>query len=238
MLLVVFDFDHTIVDDNSDTYVNQLFPTDEQYRLANNECLHMSCWTDRMRHIFTHLSRYHTTEDDYIRHMQMMPLTDGLARLIVFLHSLKDTQLIIVSDSNSMFIDIVLKHNQLDDRFKNIFTNRAYFDRNEQCLSIEPCGQHTCSTCPLNMCKRAIIETYRQMTCTDDTRIVFIGDGHNDVCAATSLRSCDLVCARRDYRMAKELKNEKLTAELLEWTHGKDIEDFLREHWLPRLAQK
>ncbi|CAF3834650.1 unnamed protein product [Rotaria sp. Silwood1] len=64
MFLVVFDFDHTIIDANSDIHVNKLFPSDEDRLIAEENCSHFQCWTDRMQEIFRQLHKYNIKEND------------------------------------------------------------------------------------------------------------------------------------------------------------------------------
>ncbi|UJR22846.1 hypothetical protein I4U23_025875 [Adineta vaga] len=238
MFLVVFDFDHTIVDDNSDVHVNKLFPSEEDRLNADKNRSQFDCWTDYMQDKFRQLQRFNITEDDYIQNMQEIPLTTDFSHLIKYLYSISNSHLIIISDSNLVFIEAILKHNQLDHMFKDIFTNPAYFNKDEQCLMIEQYGQQTCSTCPSNMCKREIIEKYMRTKFSEPIPILYIGDGHNDVCAANGLKKGDLVCARSGYRMAKELKQQeelgkhKLEADFFEWQNGKEIEDYIKEKWI------
>jgi pyridoxal phosphate phosphatase PHOSPHO2 len=238
MFLVVFDFDHTIIDANSDIHVNKLFPSDEERLIVENNFPKFQCWTDRMQEIFHQLHKYNIKETDYIQNMKEIPLTNGFSHLIEYLYSIPNSHLIIVSDSNLVFINTILKHNHLDHVFKDIFTNPAYFNEDNQCLIIEQYGQQTCPTCPSNMCKREIIEKYLRTKFSEEIPVLFIGDGHNDVCAANNLKKGDLVCARTGYRMAKELKQQeelgmnKLQAEFFEWNDGKQIEDFIKENWL------
>ncbi|CAF5104672.1 unnamed protein product, partial [Rotaria sp. Silwood1] len=146
----------------------------------------------------------------------------------------------IVSDSNPVFINTILKHYHLHHYFKDIFTNPAYYNKDDQCLIIEQYGQQTCSTCPSNMCKREIIEKYLRTKFSTSIPVLFIGDGHNDVCPANSLKKGDLVCARSGYRMAKELKQQeelykkKLDANFFQWNDGKQIEDYIKDNWLKK----
>ena len=234
MFLVVFDFDHTIADANTDIHVNKLFPSDEERLIAEKNCSQFHCWTDRMQEIFNQLHKHNIKEHDYIQNMQEIPLTNGFSHLIEYLYSLPNSNLIIASDSNLVFIDTILKHNHLDHAFKDIFTNPAYFNKENHRLIIEQYGQQTCPTCPINMCKREIIEKYLRGKFAKPIPVLFIGDGHNDVCAANNLKKGDLVCARSGYRMAKELKQQeelgtkKLEADFFEWNDGKQIEDLLK----------
>ena len=102
--------------------------------------------------------------------MQEISLTNGFSHLIEYLHSLPNSHLIIVSDSNLVFINTILKHCHLHHAFKDIFTNPAYFNKDDQCLIIEQYGQQTCPTCPSNMCKREIIEKLHPVVFVDDLR--------------------------------------------------------------------
>ena len=235
MFLVVFDFDHTIIDANSDIYVRKLFPSDEERSRVEKICSQFDCWTDYMQEVFRQLHKCGIEKDDYIKNMNSISLTNGFSRLIKFLYSLPNSHLIIVSDSNIIFIETILKHNHLDHVFKDIFTNPAYFNQKNQCLIVEPYGQRTCSTCPLNMCKREIIDNYLRTKFSKSIPVLFIGDGQNDVCAAKNLKKGDLVCARSDYRMAKELGKTKLDADFFEWNNGEQIEEFIKENWLTKL---
>ncbi|CAF1117475.1 unnamed protein product [Adineta steineri] len=238
MFLVAFDFDHTIIDANSDIHVNKLFPSDEERLIAEKNCSQISSWATRMQETFHQLHKFNINETDYTNNMQEIPLTNGFSHLINYLYSLDNSHLIIISDSNLVFINTILKHNHLDHMFKDIFTNPAYFSKDDQRLIIEPYGQQTCPTCPSNMCKREIIEKYARTKFSEEIPILFIGDGHNDVCAANSLKKGDLICARSGYRMAKELKQQtqlgekKFQADFFEWNDGKEIEDFIKNNWL------
>lgn len=240
--LIVFDFDHTIIDENSDLHVRKLFPNEKLLVDAENDSSQFQCWTDRMQMIFRHLNRAKIQPEDYRLNMKQMKLTEGFHQLIDYLHSLSNTELIIISDSNLIFIETILENYRLEKNFREIFTNPSFFQSDTGCLIIEQYGQQTCSTCPSNMCKREIVQRYLQSKYNDDERprVIFIGDGHNDVCAAKNLIKNDLICARQGFRMAKELKQyrdvEKKTidAEFFEWKTGKDIEEFLREIWLKK----
>ena len=238
MTLVVFDFDHTIIDANSDIEINKLFPSKETLAKALQQVNGYKSWTTRMQSMFELLKFHEITEDDYRKVMTEIPLTDGFVSLIQYLHALPNTELIIASDSNQVFIEMILKHHNLIEKFKRIFTNPAHFDTDQQYLQIQPLGQETCPSCPSNMCKREIIENYRKTLQIDDLKVLFIGDGHNDVCAAKSLKKCDLVCARGGYRMADELskwcndEKNQLQTTLFEWTNGDEIKKFVHEKWL------
>jgi Putative Phosphatase len=62
---------------------------------------------------------------------------------------------------------------------------------------------HECPhKCPRSMCKGTAM---RRSLLPSGHRIVYVGDGFGDICAARSLRPGDVLCARRGFRLAKTL---------------------------------
>ena len=88
MFLVVFDFDHTIIDANSDIYVNKLFSSDELRLNIEKNRSKFNCWTNYMQNIFQQLHKHHIKPNDYIEHMKTISLTNGFSHLIEYLYSL------------------------------------------------------------------------------------------------------------------------------------------------------
>lgn len=175
--LAVFDFDHTIIDVNSDTYFDKLVTSHPNYARASDKYKYPDeiesltekyCWTRRMAAVFEHMrSKYdirRQTLIDCIREIQVAESMRELLRLL----SANQFELIIVSDSNTVLIETILEANHLLDLFdkKNIFTNRAYFDSNE-CLRVHPLNEDfnadgepfDCFTgiCAKNICKGKIL---------------------------------------------------------------------------------
>ncbi|CAF0909818.1 unnamed protein product [Didymodactylos carnosus] len=239
-ILCVCDFDHTIVDQNTDIVVTKFIPEGEKQSIVFDK--KPQCWTYHMEQLFQYFQTIGIKKSDYIRCMQQMQLTEHFKELLLYLS--KISTLIIVSDSNQLFIDTILKHNGLDHVFQDIFTNPASYDENKECLLIQPYGrldEKSCNTCPINMCKGEIIDNYRKTFFSSTNNqleqniVIFIGDGHNDVCAAKSLKKNDLVCARQGYKMAVELKQYMLNnsgfinASYMEWNNGKDIQNYLEK---------
>ena len=66
---------------------------------------------------------------------------------------------IIVSDSNTLFIQWVLEKNGMEDMVKDVFSNPAWFDEKGY-LRIKCHHDHSCKFCPVNMCKFEILQEY------------------------------------------------------------------------------
>lgn len=84
---------------------------------------------------------------------------------------------------------------------------------------------HQCPLCPENLCKG--LEVRRIRASGDYERILFCGDGSNDICAALHLGPSDVVLARKHYPLARFCAEaarscdlRKVLAPVIEWeTH-------------------
>ena len=137
MPIAAFDFDHTIIDVNSDTYINKLIDEKEESSKKKHKYpAHIEthkCWTQRMNGVFDYLhSNYSITEADYRKCLGEIQVDESMKQLLRFL---KQTgyQLAIVSDANTFFIETILNANNINELFdlnENLFTNKASFDKN------------------------------------------------------------------------------------------------------------
>ena len=105
--------------------------------------------------------------------------------------------LFILSNSNAVFIDVILRHHGLRDLFDEIITNRAHFDDAGLLVierRIDPSAeQHDCDVgCSPNMCKGAELSAYLTAHGGFEAfrKIVYTGDGSNDLCPILRLRPC------------------------------------------------
>lgn len=123
--LVAFDFDHTIVDGNTDIHIKNLAPNGaipEEIKRKYSD----RCWIDYMGQIFVYLHSHGISASDYQNCLASLPLTAGMRELLNHLKS-QNAELIIVSDSNSEFIRMSLEQHQLADNFHSVITNPASF---------------------------------------------------------------------------------------------------------------
>lgn len=127
--LAVFDYDHTIVNENTDIVVRDLIDAnlipDEVKKLYKS-----SGWIQYMQAIFDLLQKHGKTKDDIYEAIQNIPECPGMIQCI---KKLKENafETIIISDSNSVFIDTWNK-GKISDYISTIFTNPARFDSNDR----------------------------------------------------------------------------------------------------------
>ncbi|XP_054713876.1 pyridoxal phosphate phosphatase PHOSPHO2-like [Uloborus diversus] len=232
-ILVCLDFDHTLVDGNTDKKIRTLcdasgFPEETEEYSKNG-----LGFTAYMREVFKFFFKNNVTREDYMRSLSEIPLVEGMKELLLQMYESNDCEIIILSDSNSFFIQYILHHHQLSGVVTKIFTNPADFDK-DGCLQIrEYQDQSSCSRCARNLCKGAILESYVEKRLSEGVpffRILYIGDGHNDVCPALRLGDNDYVFARVGYRLLRSL--EKMPAKIVKtviipWENGYDIRNIL-----------
>lgn len=232
-ILVAIDFDHTLIDCNIDVKIKSLAGNNELPEHIEKLSKDSNGWTAYMNEVFKYLFKNNVTEEDYKRCLAETPLVEGMQELLLQMYESGECEIIILSDANSFFINYVLEYNKLNKSISKVFTNPAEFDK-EGCLQIQKFQEkNDCSRCPDNLCKGFILKNYisekhdeRQLF----YRILYIGDGANDVCPALKLSANDYVFARIGFRLLRSL--EKMPAKdvkpnIVPWENGHDIKKAL-----------
>ena len=226
--LAAFDFDQTIVNDNTDTVVRALM--DPKKIPSSVQNLVRESWTQYMREIFSLLHDEKISEKSIRTTIGEMNEVPGMVKFIKSLHSM-NFDLVIISDSNSEFIDEWNRVHGLSI-FHRIFTNPASFSKNGL-LKISPYHHQTdCKISAQNLCKGQVLEEFIKER-YDKNKIIYenvlyIGDGTNDICPILKLSNKDYGCVRINYSMDKRLtKNPELEKEikanLIKWSSGFEI---------------
>lgn len=229
--LAAFDFDHTIVDDNTDIVVRDLIKSkisDEVTKLYKR-----SGWIPYMQEIFHILHAEGFTKSQIKDTIEAIPEVAGIRTLIKELYDTNTTDIIIISDSNSMFIKLWCDYNDVSKYIKHIYTNHAHFT-DDDILKVQPYHhQLDCRLSSENLCKGSILENFvrnqfEQKNIIYD-KIFYVGDGHNDICPVLRLGDYDCGYARKGYRMQKEIekKNLNLSASVEIWTDGRDLKELI-----------
>jgi pyridoxal phosphate phosphatase PHOSPHO2 len=235
--LLAFDFDHTIIDENSDVYVNKLAPNGkippEIKQLYSDQG-----WTHFMGEIFRYLHQTNVKHQQILDCMTEIKFSPGIVDLLTKVDRTK-AESIIISDANSMFIEHILKVNKLEDKFDRVFTNPAKFNDDGR-LEIEMYHvQDTCSLSTINLCKGQILQDYIKERSNNNvhfTHVAFIGDGQNDFCPSLRLSQKDFVFPRKGYSLVnyiKKMQSEQgleIKANIHVWKSGLDILQVLSEN--------
>ncbi|KAL1021748.1 hypothetical protein UPYG_G00017490 [Umbra pygmaea] len=156
--LVVFDFDYTVVDDNSDTWVIKCVPGQCLPDLVKNS-YQKGRWTEYMGRVMTYIGDQNISQDTVRSVMETIPFTEGMIELLSYIANNKNMDSIIISDSNTVFINWILQAAGLQGAINRVFTNPATFDKHGY-LEIECYHSHECTQCPVNLCKRKVLTDF------------------------------------------------------------------------------
>ena len=205
--LFVFDFDYTLIDDNSDTFIMSLCPQLNLRRDLESKRKEFGSWTKFMDHVLSLIHREGCTKDHVLQHMRRVRLYDQALKGVRAVHECEDVDSIILSDANTVFIDTILEECGVRDCFNDVISNPAHFDEGER-LCVWEYHSHECDLCKCtpNLCKGRAVEEYRRDH-VDYDRVVYVGDGRNDYCPCSRLTEDDVVLCREGYALAKILKD-------------------------------
>ncbi|CAN6985716.1 unnamed protein product [Brassica rapa subsp. trilocularis] len=230
-IVIVFDFDRTLIDGDSDNWVvTEIF---HQLRFTLP-------WNRLMDRMMTELhSQGRSIQDIETCLQRIMPIDSHIVDAIKSAKSL-GCDLKIVSDANQFFIEKILEHHDLLDCFSDIYTNPTSVDENGK-LRISPyhgdggaaSTPHSCNLCPPNLCKGLVMDHIRASIPKDQilTRVIYLGDGGGDFCPTLKLRECDCVMPRTNYPLWKRIseKSSLIKADVKEWSSAEELQRILMQ---------
>ncbi|XP_021856236.2 inorganic pyrophosphatase 2-like [Spinacia oleracea] len=227
-IMVVFDFDKTIIECDSDNWVVDELGFTERY----NQLLNTMPWNSMMDTLMKEMHTQGITTDDIARVLKTVPIHPRVIPAIKAAHA-AGCDLRIVSDANTFFIETVLDHLGLKNCFTEINTNPGYIDE-EGRLRILPIHDftktpHECNNpCPPNMCKGLVIK--RLLSEHNTKKFIYLGDGIGDYCPSLRLREGDHVMPRKNYPVYDMISSNPMLirAKIHEWADGEDLERILQ----------
>ncbi|CAF1151288.1 unnamed protein product, partial [Brachionus calyciflorus] len=196
-------------------------------------------WTHRMNAVFDYMnSKYSIKKHDIIECLHQIEISDPMKNLLRFLHS-NSYNLIIISDANSIFIEEILEKNGLFNLFSKIYTNKAHFCDQTECLKVQPFNEEfnlnkelfKCPTqiCSSNICKGSVLLRHLEENSNGgDKKLVYVGDGHNDYCPGLSLSEQDFYFVRDRHSLSRLLEKrldlaKNIKSQVFKWVDGDDI---------------
>lgn len=207
--LCIWDFDWSMVEENSDTWViDQIGAHDIYTHLRESQGLP---WTRLMdATLSAAAAQLGATPADVRAAVRALPVDAGLADwLCGAATARRGMEMVIVSDANSVYIAEVLAHHGLTSCVAEVHTNPAAWDERTGALRVAPlhAAPHGCHRCPANMCKgqvvRDVLARRRAVGAAPDA-VVYVGDGRGDFCPTVQLLEDDAlgraaVLARTEY---------------------------------------
>lgn len=221
--LTALDFDLTLIQQDSYLAVSRLLTQ----RLNRDEMPNNS-WMVYIRHVLKMLMLHDRidakTIGEKVRHLPPVP---GMMRLLLRLSRVPGMDMCIISDANCYFINEWLDAHGLTSYFQNIYTNPAtVLDSGE--LRVYPYEHQTdCNNCPINLCKGGVMRLL--MADGNYNRIIYVGDGLNDLCPILQLGVKDIACIRRGFTLHRSLPKfrNKMKCRVISWRDGHELLDHL-----------
>ncbi|XP_038899082.1 inorganic pyrophosphatase 2-like isoform X2 [Benincasa hispida] len=221
-IVVVFDFDKTIIDLDSDNWVvDELGATD-----LFNELLPTMPWNSLMDRMMMELHEQGRTIDDIADVLKRAPMHPDVVPAIKAAHALR-----IVSDANLFYIDTILNHLGIRECFSEIHTNPSLVDE-EGRLRIFPIHKFSKSPhdfCPPNMCKGLVMERIQASLMAEGKtkkRFIYLGDGNGDYCPSLKLGEGDFLMPRKNFPLWDLISQQNplvIKAEIHEWSDGEEM---------------
>lgn len=231
-VVVVFDFDKTIIDVDSDNWVVDGLGATELF----DRLLPTMPWNTLIDTVMGELHAQGKTLRDVADVLRAAPIDPHVVAAIRAAYSF-GCDLRVLSDANRFFIETILDHHGLRGCFSEINTNPSRVDADGR-LRIAPhhdfrAGPHGCGlgTCPPNMCKGQVLDRIRASAAADGgrKRFIYLGDGRGDYCPSLRLAREDFMMPRKGFPVWDLICEDPglLQAEVHPWSDGKDMEETL-----------
>uniref|UniRef100_A0A5F8HIA0 Phosphoethanolamine/phosphocholine phosphatase n=2 Tax=Monodelphis domestica TaxID=13616 RepID=A0A5F8HIA0_MONDO len=235
--LLVFDFDETIVNENSDDSLLRAAPGQklpDSLRATYRE----GFYNEYMQRVFKYLGDEGVKPQDVREVYEDIPLTPGMTDLFQFLNKQSSCfEIILISDANTFGVESSLRATGYRGLFRSIISNPSGPD-GHGILVLSPFHSHNCPRCPSNMCKHKVLSEYLRERARDGVHfehLFYVGDGANDFCPMGLLSGGDVAFPRRGFPMHR-LIQEALKAEppkfrgsMVPWESATEVRGHLQE---------
>ncbi|KAJ3227623.1 WD repeat-containing protein 82 [Clydaea vesicula] len=217
----------TFTEEDSDEFAFTKIGSKVLLETIQTERSKYNCFTDHVANFLQHLHREGVTKEIMSEKFKELKVHYALPKLLE-LAKTDNADIIILSDSNTFYIETILKSNSLESYIKCIVTNPGAFDENG-CLIVNRRttidNPHNCKNCQLNICKGTELLTIIK-DCSYE-KVFYFGDGKNDYCPSTKLSAADVTFVREGYALEKMLESEELSklvkAEVVKWKDMNDL---------------
>ncbi|KAI3421687.1 uncharacterized protein J3R85_011876 [Psidium guajava] len=224
-VVVVFDFDRTLIDGDSDSWVVTEMGLTHLFR----ELRSTMPWTSLMNRMMVELHSQGKAVEDIEDCLKRMPLHPRVIESIRAVHR-HGCDLRIISDANRFFIETILKHHGLLGCFSEIVTNPTFVDA-EGRLNIVPfhdsaSSPHGCNLCPPNMCKGLVLKRIQAADSEfKKRRLIYLGDGKGDYCPCLRLGTRDFVVPRKSFPLWNLISSDQtlIKAVIHGWSNGEEL---------------
>lgn len=197
--LLTFDFDETIVDENSDDSIVRAAPGQrlpESLRATYRE----GFYNEYMQRVFKYLDEQGVRRRDLRAVCEAIALSRGMGDLLQFVAKQgAGFEVIRFSDANTFVVESALRATGHLGLFCRILGNLSGPDA-RGLLALRPFHSHSCARCPTNMCKHKVLSDSLRVRVQDGAHfecLFYVGDSANDFLPMGLLANSDVALPRR-----------------------------------------
>ena len=232
-ILLAFDFDDTITDENTCVAVIDMIANPKDRAKLDDQA--KDDWNVFMNQALEVLHSNNITVEDIKSRLEEVSIVDGMAEL--FNHVRENESMfdcIIISNANDLFVNTVLNKHNLKSVIQTVISHKAKISGD--LLQIVDCHSHDHKDCPASMCKGKLLIQYLLESRAKGIKyrlVCYCGDGTNDFCPAHQLKKKDFVFVRRGFGLdrriarARAVNESDVKAQIVPWTNGNQILDHL-----------
>ncbi|KAI9634169.1 phosphatase phospho-type [Dioszegia hungarica] len=240
--LVVFDFDWSFVDQDTDRWVFEVLSTPLRRVLQTRKSGGSQCTPDVVNETMADLHAEGFKKEQILDALRMLPLHPAMKRAVLGLKErLADTTFLCLSNSNEIYIGTILEKHSLTNLFSEIITNPAHWDAEHPSLlhigrrlpATSP--PHGCKIgCLANMCKGDELDAWMAANGGWEAwdRVSYVGDGGNDFCPIVRMRKGDWALVRKnmelDGRVKEEGAEKGLKVDVKRWEGAWEVEEIFQ----------
>ena len=226
-ILLVFDFDETVSQENTCMTVYKLIGEGRK-EIWNG--IQPGAWHMFMHKVFARLQDDNWSLPQIREALEEVPLVDGMQELFEHIRENKHWyDCVLISNATTFIIDSIIDKYELRPAIDRIYTNPTVYVNG--ILGVEACHSHSHEICPPNMCKGSLLTEFIQEQKDEHVlykMVCYCGDGGNDFCPSLQLKSTDFVFARRGFSLAKRIAHhfesgETIDARVALWDDGYQV---------------
>ena len=226
-ILIIFDVDKTITNEDSLDVISKYLLTSEQKLQFQQNVTDEMIWVDSLNY-FYELSKSNGKNIFSIKKaLEKVNLTEGMIDLFSFLRKNKKIfDSIIISGGNKFSVNYLIKYHNLDDVIKEQYANQS--EIKEDMLYISKASEHNCDICDPSICKKKELDNFFEKYPKNQyNKIFYICDGYNDLCLVRYLQKNDILFLRKYYDLYNTLYVDgvdfKINCKCCPWKDGKEI---------------
>ena len=229
--LIIFDFDGTIIDQDSEEELLKNIFTKEEYNKIMNVLENLEFF-DGFNYYFKRMKDLGITLKDMDSKLQKFQLTPKIKELFDYLRKIKtNSEIIICSSGIDYSIKYILKYHGFLDLFDDFICTKGNIEgeKSDKLLNV-PKDQfpHSCGLCGPSQCKSTELRKYIKKNKNKFEKIIFVCDGSNDFCPSKKiLKKGDILFPRIDNRfyikLFKENFKNELACQIYPWKSADEI---------------